>query len=466
MWGEARGALMTTSERARNARGVIAEHYHDLQSLGLVERARFDRDMGRASAASLVRTVAQACEIGLYNAADLLRRAARDARRGSMAACLTKLSWLRGFQHVLIRVSSVSATYTAACPELLEAATGQGWLAESPAFREYLRAVRTFDAALHGAVEAGELDLERALSEESIGDPAFSILHLARVGNHDSTVWERNLLSTVLPLGGSRVEDFLASPTLRDAVYEHRLRGDTYFTQFRALHQIPELLGAELNDRLEEATRMARRGDREAVSVQLLWVNALAAAVAACLRPMVDNLATSDYHEIRENLGLTSGSHSVGLRYHMFTDLYEQLCEAIGAWRGPGPLMELIASQVAAFRAFVLEWRDEHLHLPRNNLGSDGTRSLTGSPDAVAVVRRMAAQACAHDPAIAVLTGAPVGPDGDGPLRCYLESPESLDNAVLVATGHVTQSKFVEVQERLGFFANRCPFTKPPKRVV
>jgi hypothetical protein len=458
---------MTTSERARNARGVIAEHYHDLQSLGLVERARFDRDVGQASAASLLRTVAQACEIGLYNMADLLRRAARDAGDGTLAACLTKLSWLRGFQHVLVRASSVSATYTAARPELLGDGAAQRWLAESPAFREYLRAVRGFDAAVQGAVEAGVIDVERALSEESIGNTTFSILHLVRVCNHDSTVWERNLLRTVLPLEGVRVRDFLASRTVRAAVYEHRLRGDTYFTQFRALHQIPELVGAEMNDRLEEAIRAARRGDRGAVAEQLLWVNALAAAVTACLRPMIDNLATSDYHEIRENLGLTSGSHSVGLRYHLFTDLYEQLCEAIGAWGAPDEFGGLVASQVAAFRAFVFEWRDEHLHLPRNNLGSDGTRSLTGSPDAVAVVRRMAAHACAHDPAAAVLAGgAPVEADGRGPLRHYLASKESLDSLVLTATGRVTQSKFVEVQERLGFFANRCPFTKPPRRVV
>ena len=43
----------------------------------------------------------------------------------------------------------------------------------------------------------------------------------------------------------------------------------------------------------------------------------------------MDNLATSDYHKIRENLGLTSGSHSVGLHFHLFRDLYQQLWEAL-----------------------------------------------------------------------------------------------------------------------------------------
>jgi hypothetical protein len=395
----------------RNARGVIAQHYRDLQSLELVERARSDREVGKASGASLVRTVAQACEIGLYKMADLLRRASRDGRGGAFADCLTKLTWLRGFQRVLVRMSSISATYAAARPHAPAGSPAGEWLAESPAFCEDLGALKTFDITLRGAASTGVLDVERALAEESLGETAFSILHLVRIGNHDSTIWERNLRATVLPLGAASVSDFLASPILREAVYEHQLRGDTYFTQFRGLHQIPELVGAEINDRLEEATRAARRADLASVAEQLMWTNALAAGVASCLRPMVDSLATSDYHEIRENLGLTSGSHSVGLRYHMFSDLYEHLCDAIGGVPARGEagaavdgFTGLIAAQLAAFRAFILEWRDEHMNLPRNNLGGEATRSLTGSPDAGAVVRRMAAHARAHDPALRLPT--------------------------------------------------------------
>jgi hypothetical protein len=178
----------------------------------------------------------------------------------------------------------------------------------------------------------------------------------------------------------------------------------------------------------------------------------------AAVPPMADNLATSDYHQIRENLGLTSGSHSVGIRFHLFTDLYGQLCAEIPAHAPP-----LLLAELAAFQGFVHGWRDAHLHLPRNNLGGDATKSLTGSADAVAVVRRMAEHARAHDPARELL-----GPlDGDaGELGAYMEGEESLDSALLVATGHVTQGKFVEVQERLGFFAGKCPFRKPSRRVV
>jgi hypothetical protein len=448
-----------TRQRARNARGVIAEHYYDLQSLGLVERARLERDFQRASELSLVRTVLQACEIALYNLADLLRRAAAAQDR-----CATKLAWCRGFHRVLISLSGVGAAFTAASPGLAGPAVRPR---ESPAFRAYLEALKAFDRSVRARVESGELDLGATLAEESLPNAAFLEVHLARIGNHEARIWERSLRAIAVPDATVDYAELVASATLRDAVYEHQLTGDTYFTQFRALHQIPELLAAEMNDRLE-ATILALRDERvEAALHELVWINALSAPAAACLPAMIDNLATSDYHEIRENLGLTSGSHSVGIRYHLFTDLYEQLCESVSQSTAArtGALAGLLMAQLSTFRAFVFGWRDLHLHLPRNNLGGNSTRSLTGSPDAVSVVRRMAEHARAKDPARGLLTWPAADPD-DGELVAYLAGDGSLDDLLLDATGGVTQAKFVDVQERLGFFAGSCPFTKPPRRCV
>ena len=53
--------------------------------------------------------------------------------------------------------------------------------------------------------------------------------------------------------------------------------------------------------------------------------NAIGDIVLCSLPPMIDSLSTADYHKIRDNLGLTSGSHSVNLHYHLFRDLYGQL---------------------------------------------------------------------------------------------------------------------------------------------
>jgi tryptophan 2,3-dioxygenase len=450
---------LTTSRRepARNARGVIAEHYRDLQSLGLVERARQDLPCDRASAVSLLRTVLQASEIALYNLADLLTRAVEGEN------VVAKLAWVRGFHRVLIALGATSSTFTAATSAPGYTAVR---LAESPAFGEYLDALKSFDRSMRGRMDDGRLELEGVLWADSLGDQDFLTVHSTRIANHDSTTWEHSFETTAHPRPGLAYAESIASATLREAVYEHRLTGDTYFTQFRALHQIPELLAAEVSDRLEAAILALRREDVETALEHLVWANALTQPAAACLPPMVDNLATRDYHEIRENLGLTSGSHSVGIRYHLFTDLYEQLCaEVAGSKACAGSVGSVIRSQVALFRAFVFGWRAQHLHLPRNNLGGDSTRSLTGSPDAVAVVRRMAEHAADKDPAHRLLA-MPTSEPCDAELARYLADSGSLDSIVLEATGHVTQRKFTAVQQRQGFFAGACPFTKPPRRRV
>jgi hypothetical protein len=218
--------------------------------------------------------------------------------------------------------------------------------------------------------------------------------------------------------------------------------------------------------------------------------------MTSSLLSMADNLATSDYHQIRENLGLTSGSHSVCLRYHMFTDLYEQLAHELvvqltgrsadevseeqiiaavsrtdrersgnrRAW-----LIHLMVNECMRMQSCIFLWRGEHLHMPRNNLGGNHTKSLTGSPDAIKAVWQMYGAAKAKDPMspIARARGLPGGRRSipAGPLTRYLSSDESLDRAVLAKTGEITQGRFQSVQERLGFFAGRCPFTAPPRRV-
>jgi hypothetical protein len=108
--------------------------------------------------------------------------------------------------------------------------------------------------------------------------------------------------------------------------------------------------------------------------------------------------------------------------------------------------------------------------MPRNNLGGEFTKSLTGSPDAISAVKHMRDAARAKDPMLPVIRARGLGNEygitAMGQLTKYLESESSLDREILAATGHITQHRFNDVQERLGFFANRCPFSPPPRRKV
>jgi hypothetical protein len=464
-------AASRTAGPIYNQRGIIAEHYRDLQGLPVLEAARARNPQPKASAASTIRAVFQACEIGLLNLADLMVRAAEDIAEARIGTAMVKLSWSRGFHRVLGRLSLMPAQL-GLIPGSRDQ-TSHLSIADSPAFAEYLRALRRFDAAMLGAIQAGTVPLDATLANDSLDSPLFALVHSTRVGNHESTIWEDNLTDVPVAAVLSSYEDFVSASGMRAAVYDRVLHGDTYFTQFRGLHQIPETLGEEANDHLEQAVRDLRAGRLEAASDRLRVATVLAEGMLASLPPMADNLATSDYHLIRENLGLTSGSHSVCLRFHMFSDLYQSLAHALSdvdeRAADPAPwLVERVRSEFLTFRSLIFQWRDQHLHLPRNNLGGGSTKSLTGSPDAVVAVRKMRRAARTSDPALWLARSRNFkGPSADeraSPLRAYLDSDESLDAYVLLATGQVTQERFVQVQERLGFFANRCPFVAPPPR--
>jgi len=465
-------ALQTENGVVYNERGVIAEHYRDLQGLPVLERAREQYPLPHASAASTIRVIFQAGEIALLNLADLMARAAGDVSAGRTAPATVKLSWARGFHRVLVRVSLMPQQLGIMPPA--DGPCARLSIADSPGFAEYLAALARFDRAMLDEIDGGRLSIDASLADESLDSPLFSLIHAARIANHESTIWEENLIDVPVAADVPSFGEFVSAPGMRAAVYDRVLTGDTYFTQFRGLHQIPELLGDEANDHLEQSIRDIREARLETASDHLRRVTVLAEGMLASLPPMADNLATSDYHIIRENLGLTSGSHSVCLRFHMFSDLYHQLAEALTARShtgggSPTPwLLDRLRSEALTFRSLIFQWRDQHLHMPRNNLGGGSTKSLTGSPDAVTAVRKMRQSARASDPMrpLAQTRGLRdlAGDDHEPRLRAYLDSDDSFDSRVLVATGRVTQRRFVQVQERLGFFASKCPFSPPPPR--
>ncbi|WP_067449798.1 hypothetical protein [Actinomadura macra] len=456
--------LSTEQEPARNQRGVIAEHYHSLQSLSAIEAAREAMTVEPATKEALLVGLYQSAEIALHNLTDLLNRAAEHLGRQDVDRCVTQLHWVRSFHRVLVRLSvdalRVSDGWSGDAPR---------WPVDTtPAFTEFLPAMQGFDKALSHFVEQGGLDVQATIAGASLESVEYGILHCARIANHDARVWSANLARAAHPAPEDEIDRLLASDHLRHAVHEHRLTGDTYFTQFRGLHQIPELLVREINDRLEIATRAAREGD-VALAVEMLdGVADLYAPIEACLPPIVDNLSTYDYHQIRENLGLTSGSHSVSMRFHLFTDLYEQFAEALGRLQESGEehaLLPRLRRHASDLRVFIFAWRDMHLHLPRNNLGGQETKSLTGSPDAVRTVRKMRDNAVTSDPLTRVANrNHPTSTSG--PLAGYLDGPGSSDTLLLNVTGRATQENFRDVQERLNFFSQRTPFSRPPRRVV
>ncbi len=493
-------ASFAKSDPVYNERGVIAETYYDLQGLAVLEGIRAAHPLPKASAASLCRALFQAVEIAILNLNDVVLRAVEDLRDDAMERAVVKLFWARGFQRVLGGLSLLPARLNG----MMDGGQARGVvrLAIRPPTSPISQRCSSLMQRSRRRSNPASSNVERAIGDESLESVQFNFLHLLRICNHETTIWEANLAEVGVPIEISSYAEFVIPDGIRACVYDRVLKGDTYFTQFRGLHQIPETLGEEANDQCEQAILDIRSGHLPRALERLQCVTTLMDAMIMSVPPMADNLATSDYHDIRENLGLTSGSHSVCLHYHMFGDLYNQFAGEVTALltgrggnghdsdgRDGGVIGEAVAAadqnrshdqnawlthqivnEALKMQSSIFHWRHLHLHLPRNNLGGEQTKSLTGSPEAISAVKKMLTSAVQRDPMKLVAQARGLGSgraaSTRGALAAYLESDTSLDGVILATTGAVTQKRFHDVQERLGFFAQRCPFKAPPRRTV
>jgi tryptophan 2,3-dioxygenase len=287
------------------------------------------------------------------------------------------------------------------------------------------------------------------------------------------SIWRRQFArAAVLP--ATSYADYLGAEHLRIAVHEFDLAGETYFKQFRGMHQIPELLGAEACDHLESAVKEIRREHLAGAACRVRLVGRLVSVATTALRPLIANLDIGEYHKIRQNLGRTSGSHSATLSFELFRDLYTQLGEevcrcACGDCRVKSPI-EWEALLTAAFelRSRVRLWRDLHIGLTRNVLGGEQTKSLAGSSDALAAVCAMRNRSEEYDALrnLATLVGLEREPLRERSGRVTSPQADALDDRILAATGFLTKERFKDVQERSGHFEAPTVFSRPALRKV
>ncbi|HEY1354098.1 MAG TPA: hypothetical protein VGF67_31185 [Ktedonobacteraceae bacterium] len=478
-----------------NERGVIAEHYAQLQAIPILAQARQLCPLPTASPASTMQAIFQAAEIALLNLHQLMQRALSDVHAQRCAPLACKLSWARSFHTILLHLSFLPQKLGLV---LESAQEGQEIsILASPAYQAYAEAVKAFDRQFLATIQTQSVSLPHIIGQKSLADNQMRSLHLLRLCSHETTIWERNLWRVAVGVPVPDYAEFVVSQAMQQAVYDTMLDGDTYYTQFRGVHQIPEILTAEINDHIEMAIVQLQARDLRRVYEHLRSLNLLSEGVLAALPPIAENLATVDYHEIRENLGLTSGSHSTNIHYHLFKDLYEQLW---GAFTGllleasdrplasediqqllraidvrrfvdeQAFLLHLLANEFLKLRAFIATWRELHLHFPRNAIGGDHTRSLTGSADAVLAVKKMRDTAFLRDPGQPLLAARNLdNPATSLPplsLSTYFLSAEALDQQLLTTTGGVTKERFNDVQKRTGVFAGKSAFVPPPKREV
>src|SRR5262245_60309177 len=158
-----------------NERGIIAESYYDLQGLAVLKKARERYALPKASPESTLRAVFQCVDIVLLNLANILERAAGDLERSVIKDASVKMLWARGFQRLLSRLSLIPHQLGF----LIEQQTKHGVLrvSDSPAFHEYVEALRAFDQVAFRLERGGVLQLGHAVANESLESPQFNLVH-------------------------------------------------------------------------------------------------------------------------------------------------------------------------------------------------------------------------------------------------------------------------------------------------
>ncbi|GGY02182.1 hypothetical protein [Streptomyces minutiscleroticus] len=411
----------------------VAVSYDELQSLPALFRAG-SGGPGPGTRWQALRALLQATEVALLNLEELAAEATVRLRQGRGAEAVRSLEWMVGF--------------------------GRAWSELAWLVRD-LAPVDEDGGGHLLAVTASPSWHRLTLAEKELA------LELKPLADHpEPCEWKRRLLRYVMLqrigveytcVGGapSAYEDFVRPDAIREAVREKRLPGENLFTPFRAAHQMPELLARAANDHIGRAVEEIEGGRADRALPLLGRADRLLDAVVRLTDLLVDRLTTDEYHAIRKALGRTSGSHSVGLHYDLMRDLYPALA------RASQHRDEEIGLLARTIGLHIDRWRLAHVDLPRTNLGGagTGTRSLTGSPDALRTVARMRETGRERDPyAHTGRTFCATDWDSDVPPLAEIE------RRLLGGIAGHTQERFQDVQERTGRYAGPSGFAPPPKR--
>ncbi|MFD4633980.1 hypothetical protein ACFVYR_17335 [Streptomyces sp. NPDC058284] len=456
-----------------NELGPIAPSYDHLHRIDLIGAAREACPTEPGSYESTVRAVFQAAEVCLLNLARLTDRGRKAVKARDYASASRYIQWSMGFHRLLRGLGRVSQELQSLSGRTSRPGVRSVDIAETAGCQAYIDELRAFDDEVRCSLLVSDpLTVRATIATRSIDDDLYRLLHGIRICSHDATKWESDLSGVPLPLEGE-LNTLLATGLLADAVAATELHPGTMHGEFVALHQVPEILSAESNDHLELAVRDVRARTLSSAASHLALCNAVLGPMVEAQRVMAELLATGEYHGFRKNLGPASGTHSLAIKQHMFKDLFKHFWNEISAWLGAAGegSLEDAALAIDAERhkdadswlrhqllhqAFRLhhtyqEWRHEHLHMPRNCLGSGGTKSMIGVSDGPQAVYKMRDAANAQ-PSLTALhraRGMKLTSVVDcSPLTVLLTDPTSVDSELMRVVGEATRDYFPEVQEQ------------------
>jgi len=434
-----------------NEFGPVAETYRELQGLAHIEAAYRNLNgvdpLNRAYYITL-----QSIELIYFNAADLLHRL--NTLFGSEKSSITvrHLLWLEELFDIGIEFARFASLFHNSF-----FSNGDIIKWNSPAFQQFVKEYRDAEVRIIAYCEQKRNQYLTAISAGMSNDPQSVSVHSLKNIFHAHSILSKWLSNVADQADDAPISDVLCSEELKKAVFDIHLNLDCFITQFRLLHQIPELCGLLCVELLKDNTKnvsylRANRLDRTYVDKMvdsLFVVNSLMYLIILCNRPLRKLMLPSEYYRIRANLGQTSGSHSRTLRGDLLSKSYIEFCAALSSlprWSAPKNDFRLLKREALTLQSLIYEWRALHLAFPRNLLGGFGTKSLIGSPDGLVEAKKMSDSFAKEDP-LAKRSAT------DEQERLIIGS--GLDQKLLDLTSQVAKGRFANVQNRTGVFAPR-----------
>jgi tryptophan 2,3-dioxygenase len=428
--------LQRITRLRRNAIGPIAETYDTLHGIPFLKEIYRRMRAGRGLDGALHSLPFACLALTILNASTLLQGAADalDEDAGpDIATAAAKLQWCDSILEIATEIVQVA--------EMLARATGHPVsLGPIP----FLDRMRISFSAVGAAVVQSDAVLGESVRSGYLEDAGARLVHLFK-----NVAWQVSLLESARIAVDAAGADIVRLAQVNAEALA--LDSDTYNDQFTLLHQVPELISfvsIELIDAaiLDVGRRRYARGERN-----IRIVNALFGCINLCLRPLVALMYPSEYYRFRENLGPTSGSHSKEFGAMLLSKKYEALSKAYRDAAAARPArqnaaFEALEWQVLELRQNLHRWRDTHMMLPRNVLGSEAT-SLVGTKNATSTVEKMRKKFIRQDVLGEQGRAHDVEADGD---RKLAEAGRQAEARLLKITGEAARSTFPEVEARSG----------------
>ena len=453
-----------------NERGPIADSYSQLQSLHIIEAARLVYPVQVASEMSLIKSYLQVIEILSFNIINLINRADEHIQSTEIDLAFNKIKWAYETNELLFSIVCKLQDIT-----LIEGEHSYISFSGRKSEIELTKCIASIDASVESKLCVGDnyLGFAKYYQDSKVENTTLLLLEFLRKLAQKIKSWIGFLQNISIPIkidSDFEYDQFIGYTHLKTAVEGIDLEGDTFFMQFRCFHQVPEIMALELNDRIQFAIENNIFENSNLLhSNEIYYIGDLSDIVLESLKPLISNLTPCDYHKIRENLGLTSGSHSINMHFKLLNEYYQKLASMfVHKVSSDKKYLETAESLIAQrlvkkLSNFTHNWRSIHIQLPINNLGGFNTKSLIGAQDAIETVKKIMNKAKADDPYYQYFQSYERLNHVENIFTEYLENRESLDSKLKMLIGEMTKKRFENVQKRMPPFDKPVRFVKPKK---